>query len=84
MTDLYINEDNHHFYGHHPPEDMSVEGIRRLVDFYAEGTQVAGILFCVNVQRALFDGDNVIELMLPQVDGQLVWAEILILPEKRQ
>jgi hypothetical protein len=52
---IYFNEDNHHFYGAHPPEDMSVEGIRRLVDSYAEGTQVAGILFCVNVQRALFD-----------------------------
>jgi hypothetical protein len=52
---IYFNEDNHHFYGKHPPEDMSLEGIRRLVDFYAENTQVAGILFCVNVQRALFD-----------------------------
>lgn len=52
---LYFNEDNHHFYGAHAPEDMSVEGLNRLVDTYAEGTQVAGILFCVNVQRALFD-----------------------------
>jgi hypothetical protein len=34
---------------------MSVEGLHRLVDFYAAGTQVAGVLFCVNVQRALFD-----------------------------
>jgi len=52
---IYFNEDNHHFYGKHPPEDMSVEGIQKLVDYYAEGTQVAGILFCTNVQRALFD-----------------------------
>jgi hypothetical protein len=52
---IYFNEDNHHFYGAHPPEDMSVEGVQRLVDFYAVNTQVAGILFCVNVQRALFD-----------------------------
>jgi len=22
---IYFNEDNHHFYGAHPPEDMSVE-----------------------------------------------------------
>ncbi|MGE9289412.1 MAG: hypothetical protein ACQKBT_00390, partial [Puniceicoccales bacterium] len=51
---IYFNEDNHHFYGKHPPEDMSVEGLNRLVDFYAENTQVAGVLFCVNVQRALF------------------------------
>ncbi len=52
---IYFNEDNHHFYGAHPAEDMSVEGIQRLVDTYVENTQVAGILFCVNVQRALFD-----------------------------
>ena len=52
---IYFNEDNHHFYGAHPPEDMSLEGIQCLVDYYAEGTQVAGILFCTNVQRALFD-----------------------------
>ena len=52
---IWINEDNHHFYGCHPPEDMTSEGVDRLVDFYARGGQVAGILFCVNVQRALFD-----------------------------
>ncbi len=52
---IYFNEDNHHFYAAHPPEDMSVEGLNRLVDTYVEGTQVAGILFCLNVQRALFD-----------------------------
>ncbi|MBU4285883.1 MAG: hypothetical protein KKD76_03150 [Verrucomicrobia bacterium] len=55
MRAIYINEDNHHFYGCHPPEDMTPEGVDRLVDTYAEGTQVAGILFCVNLQRALFD-----------------------------
>ncbi len=52
---IYLNEDNHHFYGGHPPEDMTPEGIDALVDYYAQGTQMAGILFCVNVQRALFD-----------------------------
>lgn len=52
---IYFNEDNHHFYGAHPPEDMSEEALNRLVDYYVEGTQVAGILFCTNVQRALFD-----------------------------
>lgn len=55
MSDLYFNEDNHHFYGKHAPEDMSIEGLNRLVDYYVEGTMVTGILFCVNVQRALFD-----------------------------
>ena len=29
---------------------------------------------------ALHDGDNVIEIMPPQVDGELVWVEILLLP----
>lgn len=52
---IYFNEDNHHFYGAHPPEDMSAAGLNRLVDRYVEGTQVAGILFCVNVQRALIN-----------------------------
>ena len=33
---IYFNEDNHHFYGAHPPEDMSVEGIQLLVDTYVE------------------------------------------------
>ncbi len=37
---IYVNEDNHHFYGAHPPQDMTVEGLNRLVDCYAEGTQV--------------------------------------------
>ena len=54
---IWINEDNHHFYGCHPPEDMTPEGVDRLVDTYAEGNHVAGILFCVNVQRALFDSN---------------------------
>lgn len=54
MRTIYINEDNHHFYGAHPLEDMTPEGVDRLVDYYASGEQVAGVLFCVNVQRALF------------------------------
>ncbi len=55
MRTVYINEDNHHFYGTHPAEDMTPEGVDRLVDFYAAGPHVAGVLFCVNVQRALFE-----------------------------
>ena len=54
MKTIYFNQDNHHFYGSHPAEDMTEEGVDRLVDFYAQGTQLAGLLFCVNVQRALF------------------------------
>jgi hypothetical protein len=49
-----MNEDNAHFYANHPSSDMTAEGVDRLVDTYAENTQVAGIMFCVNVQRALF------------------------------
>ena len=53
---LYINQDNHQFYLH-PTEDMSVEGCRALVDYYAETGTVKGILFCTNVQRALYDSE---------------------------
>lgn len=52
---VWINEDNAHFYDQHPLEDMSVAGLERLVDTYCDGTRVAGVLFCANVQRALFD-----------------------------
>ena len=52
---IYFNQDNHHFYGFHPESDMTAEGLRRLVDVYADKSDVKGILFCVNVQRALFD-----------------------------
>jgi hypothetical protein len=52
---IYLNEDNHCFYGCRPPEQMTEAGINALVDTYAEGTQIGGLLFCVNVQRALFD-----------------------------
>ena len=30
-------------------------GLERLVDYYAEDTQVAAVLFCVCLQKALFD-----------------------------
>lgn len=52
---LYINEDNAHFYIGHPAEDMSLAGLNALVDRYAQSDRLAGILFNVNVQRALFD-----------------------------
>ena len=54
MRRIYLNEDNAHFYANHPSTDMTVEGLQRLVDTYTRGTQVAGIMFCVNVRRALF------------------------------
>jgi len=52
---IFINEDDAHFYSCHPAEDMTVEGLERLVDYYAEDTQVAGVLFCCGMQKALFD-----------------------------
>ncbi len=52
---IFINEDDAHFYSCHPAEDMTEEGLRRLVDYYVEDTQVAGVLFCCSMQKALFD-----------------------------
>ncbi len=57
MKTIYFNQDNHHFYGHHPASDMTREGLERLVDFYAAPGTVKGILFCTNVQRALYDSN---------------------------
>lgn len=62
---IYINQDNGSFYGCYPSEEMSVAGLNRLVDFYATNTQVAGIMFCVNVQRALYDS----QVWQPLYDG---------------
>ncbi len=54
---LLFDEDNSHFYQCHPAEDMTIDGLRRLVDTYADGLagRPAGLVFCANVQRALFD-----------------------------
>ncbi len=52
---IFINEDDAHFTVYHPREDMTQEGLERLIDYYAKGTQVGGILFCINLQKALYD-----------------------------
>ena len=53
---IWFNEDNEHFYGgHHPAEDMTEEGCRALVRTYAGFGGIKGILFCINMQRALYD-----------------------------
>ncbi len=52
---LWVNEDNAHFYDEHPHASMTEAGVRALVDRYALGSGVAGLILCVNVQRALFD-----------------------------
>ncbi len=55
MRSIFLNQDDAHFYSCHPTSDMTVEGLERLVDFYVTDTQVAGLLFCTNLQKALFD-----------------------------
>jgi hypothetical protein len=56
MKRIWVNEDNAHFYDCHPPQDMSVAGLQKLVDAWlTPPSNVAGMLFCTNVQRALFD-----------------------------
>jgi len=52
-----FNEDNEHFYSKHPAEDMTREGCRALVDAYARTGTIRSLLFCVNLQRALYDSD---------------------------
>ncbi len=78
---LYFNEDNEHFYQCHPESDMTVEGVRRLVDTYAETNTCRGILFCVNMQRALFDS-NVWE-RFKDVDDDVAYVKHLRLLSKR-
>jgi hypothetical protein len=51
---IWLNQDDAAFYRCHPISDMTVEGLEKLVDYYAQGTQLAGLAFCVNMQRALF------------------------------
>ena len=54
---IWFNEDNEHFYACHPPEDMTEEGCSNLVRTYAGFGEFKGILFCINMQRALYDSD---------------------------
>jgi hypothetical protein len=51
---IYLNQDDAAFYRCKPVSEMTVEGLERTVDFYAQGDQLAGLAFCVNMQRALF------------------------------
>jgi len=52
---IYINQDNRHFYDLNDAAQMTKQGLQSLVDFYARNSQVKAIMFCANVQRALFD-----------------------------
>lgn len=77
---IWVNEDDAHFYSCHPPEDMSVAGLQRLVDFYAQDTQVAGVLFCCAMQKALFDSktrEPLFEGYDAEGDGQQAFLQLL-------
>lgn len=54
---IWFNEDNEHFYAHHSDEEMTAEGCRKLVRTYAGFGEFAGVLYCINLQRALYDSD---------------------------
>lgn len=54
MPGICVNEDIAHFYANHPHEDMTAKGCDALVDFYAQFEDVSALMFCVNVQSALF------------------------------
>ena len=55
MAGICVNEDIAHFYATHPEEDMTASGCDALVDFYARFPEVVQLLFCTNVQRALYN-----------------------------
>ena len=54
---IWFNEDNEHFYTYHSGDEMTAEGCRGLVRTYAGFGEFAGVLYCINLQRALFDSD---------------------------
>jgi hypothetical protein len=50
---LILNEDNSHFFGSRPPEQMTRAGLEAWVDGYA-GTKVTHLFLCPNSMRASF------------------------------
>ena len=78
---VFVNEDNQHFY-ERPAEEMSVAGCRALVDFYADAGGVKGMLFCVNLQRALYDSE-VWERFRDIEDGSRYVAGLRLLSERK-
>ena len=46
---LVLNEDNSHFFafGSRTGDDMTVDGLKELVDHYVKGTQVQQIMCCI-------------------------------------
>ena len=78
---VFVNEDNQHFY-ERPEDEMSVAGCQALVDFYAEAGGVKGMLFCVNMQRALYDS-NVWERFRDIENGTRYVAGLRLLAERK-
>jgi len=54
MPGLMVNIDNSFFFGWHPHDEMTVEGLHAFVDQYAD-TQVTDLQFCLNAQRSSVD-----------------------------
>ena len=54
---LALNEDNSHFLGSRTEDEMTVEGLKRMVDHYVEGTQVRQLLFSPNSMCASYASD---------------------------
>jgi hypothetical protein len=44
MPNIWINEDNHHFYGCHPPEDMTPEGVDRLCPICSREIRIVALI----------------------------------------
>ena len=55
-TGLLFNEDSTHFYGGRPAEEMTIEGLHKFIDQYAD-TQISQMFFCVNAKRTSYDSD---------------------------
>ncbi len=61
MPGIILNEDNSHFFGSRSPEEMTLSGLRTLVDSYS-GRDVQQIVFCPNCMRTSYDSkvwDNI-------------------------
>ena len=54
---VWFNEDNEHFYIRHSADEMTDEGCRGMVRTYGSFGEFAGVLYCINLQRALYDSE---------------------------
>ncbi len=54
MSGIFINSDAWNFW-HTEPENMSVDGLKKDVDFYANPGGVEAVFYNMNFQRALYD-----------------------------